>query len=432
MFARRALRSTVRTVSACQMSTSKLCVDQLPTSSLSGKRVFVRADLNVPFSKDDPGVISDDTRVRGAIPTLAHLTSAGARVVLASHLGRPKGEVNEGMRLTPVAGCLMKLLPGVKVRSVSACVGVEVEAAAAALADGEILLLENVRFHRGEEENDPAFARALADVAQPDVYVNDAFGAAHRAHASTAGIASFALVRAAGLLMNKELEFLEGAVNGDGVQRPLIAIVGGAKVSSKISVIESLLERCDKVLIGGGMAFTFLKALGHNVGSSLVEEEFVPVAQAAMDKARELGKELLLPVDAIAADKFDADAMARAVVMGAGGEGIPEGWMGLDIGPATVKSFSEEIIASGTCVWNGPMGVFEFDQFAQGTLSVASSLAEMTDGGGISIVGGGDSVAAVNASGVASRISHISTGGGASLELLEGKVLPGVDALDDA
>lgn len=355
----------------------------------------------------------------------------GARVVLASHLGRPKGEVNESMRLTPVAGRLMELLPGVRVSSVTDCVGAEAEAAAAALADGEILLLENVRFHPGEEKNEASFARALANVAKPDVYVNDAFGAAHRAHASTAGIASYTPLCASGLLMNKELQFLEGAVNGNDVQRPLIAIVGGAKVSSKISVIESLLERCDKVLIGGGMAFTFLKALGHNVGSSLVEDEYLSVAMAAMDKASKLGKQLMLPVDAIAADKFGTDATSKAVGMGSGKDGIPEGWMGLDIGPATVKTFSEEINASGTCVWNGPMGVFEFDQFAQGTLSVALSMAEMTDGGGTSIVGGGDSVAAVNASGVASRISHISTGGGASLELLEGKVLPGVAALDD-
>ena len=231
------------------MSTSKLCVDQLPSASLSGKRVFVRADLNVPFSKDDPSVISDDTRVRGAVPTLEHLSAAGARVILASHLGRPKGEVNEGMRLAPVAGRLMQLIPGVKVTSVSDCIGAEVEEAAAALADGEILLLENVRFHPGEEKNDAAFARALADAAQPDVYVNDAFGAAHRAHASTAGITPHVSLCAAGLLMNKELQFLEGAVNGDHVQRPLISIVGGAKVSSKITVIESLLERCDKVLI---------------------------------------------------------------------------------------------------------------------------------------------------------------------------------------
>lgn len=410
--------------------TTRLCVDQI--DDLAGKRVFVRADLNVPFSKEDPASISDDTRVRGALPTLSHLTSAGAQVVLASHLGRPKGQVNESMRLTPVAARLMELLPGVEVRTATDCIGEDVKTKAQKLGNGEILLLENVRFHPGEEKNNAEFVKALADATKPDIYVNDAFGAAHRAHASTAGITDHVPVCAAGILMNKELQFLEGAVNGDDAKRPLIAVVGGAKVSSKISVIESLLERCDKVLIGGGMAFTFLKALGHNVGSSLVEEEFLSVAKAAIDKAEELGKELLLPVDAVAANKFDANAETQAVEMSQGGEGIPDGWLGLDIGPDTVKSFSDEITRSGTCVWNGPMGVFEFEKFAQGTLSVASSLAEMTDNGGISIVGGGDSVAAVNTSGVAARISHISTGGGASLELLEGKTLPGVDALDAA
>jgi phosphoglycerate kinase len=404
--------------------TTKVSISDV--TPLQSKRVFVRADLNVPFDKEDPTSISDDTRIRGALPTLQHLTDAGARVVLASHLGRPKGQVNETMRLAPVAHRLAKY--GIDVKTVSDCIGQAAEDAADSLVDGQVLLLENTRFHPGETDNDPEFAKALAQVAKPDIYVNDAFGAAHRAHGSTAGIAKHAKVCAAGLLMDKELSFLEGAVNGGAVKRPLIAVIGGAKVSSKIAVIESLLDKTDRVLIGGGMMWTIIKAMGYETADSLVEEDCVDVARATLRTAKSLGKEILLPVDAVVAASFSKDATHETMdidqLLGSSG-------MGLDIGPKTIDLFRTEVLNAGTVIWNGPMGVFEFDAFATGAFAVANALADMTDKGGISIVGGGDSVAAIQASGLANKISHISTGGGASLELLEGKTLPGVDCLDD-
>lgn len=404
--------------------TSKVSVADL--TNLQSKRVFVRADLNVPFEKSNASVISDDTRVRGALPTLRHLTSKGARIVLASHLGRPKGQVNESMRLAPVAKCLQD--HGINVLTVSDCIGPEAEAAAESLVDGQVLLLENTRFHQGEETNDPAFVEALAQVAKPDIYVNDAFGAAHRAHGSTAGIAKHAKICVAGLLMNKELTFLEDAVNGTHVKHPLVAVIGGAKVSSKIAVIESLLNKTDRILIGGGMMWTFLKAMNYEIGSSLVEEEYIDVAKQAMEKATFLGKEIMLPVDAVVASSFAANASHEIINVN---QLKSNSGMGLDIGPNTIQMFQHEIMNAGTVIWNGPMGVFEFESFEKGTFAVADALSEMTRNGGVSIVGGGDSVAAIEKSGLASTISHISTGGGASLELLEGKVLPGVDCLDN-
>lgn len=402
---------------------TKLSISDL--TDLQSKRIFVRADLNVPFDKQNPTLISDDTRIRGALPTLQHLSAAGARIILASHLGRPNGQVNEAMRLLPVAKRLQEY--GIEVQTVSNCIGKDIELAADALADGQVLLLENTRFHAGETANDPLFAEALAKVAKPDIYVNDAFGAAHRAHGSTAGIAKHAKICAAGLLMNKELLFLEGAVNGNQVQRPMVAVIGGAKVSSKIAVIESLLEKTDRILIGGGMMWTFIRAMGYETGGSLVEEEYVEVAKSCLDKAKKLGKEIMLPVDAVVAASFAADAVHETLDV----RQLTSTGMGLDIGPKTIELFRNEVLNAGTVIWNGPMGVFEFAPFAHGTFAVANALAEMTKKGGVSIVGGGDSVAAIQASGLAEEISHISTGGGASLELLEGKILPGVACLDE-
>ena len=403
----------------------KLNIRDLPSSLLNSKRVFLRADLNVPFEKNSSiPVISDDTRIKSALPTLQHLTAAGAKVILASHLGRPKGQVNDSLRLAPVADRLREY--GVDVLTVPDCIGDKAAAVADSLVDGQVLLLENTRFHSGETDNHPEFVQALANVAKPDIYVNDAFGAAHRAHGSTAGIAEHAKIRVAGLLMEKELNFLEGAVNGRNVKRPMVAVIGGAKVSSKIAVVESLLHKTDRVLIGGGMMWTFLRAMGHNTADSLVEEDYVDVARDALRTAKELGKEILLPVDAVVAASFASDAAYEIKQINELTSG-----MGLDIGPRTIELFRNQVLDAGTVVWNGPMGVFEFEQFATGTFAVANALAEMTAKGGVSIVGGGDSVAAIQVSGLASKISHISTGGGASLELLEGKVLPGVACLDD-
>ena len=404
--------------------TTKVNITHL--TNLKSKRVFLRADLNVPFQKDDASIISDDTRVKGALPTLQYLTDAGARVVLASHLGRPNGQVNESMRLAPIATRLQEY--GINVLTVSDCIGKEAERAADSLLDGQVLLLENTRFHAGETDNDPDFVQALATVAKPDIFVNDAFGAAHRAHGSTAGIAKHAQTKVAGILMDKELTFLEGAINGSEVKRPLVAVIGGAKVSSKIAVVESLLEKTDRILIGGGMMWTFLRAMGYNTADSLVEEDYIEVAKEAMRKADQLGKQILLPIDAVVAETFAADSLHKTINVD---QMLSTDGMGLDIGPDTIQLFQNEVLNAGTVIWNGPMGVFEFDAFAKGTFAVADSLAEMTKKGGVSIVGGGDSVAAIQSSGLADQISHISTGGGASLELLEGKILPGVDCLDD-
>lgn len=405
---------------------SKKTLASLSSSDLSSKRVLVRVDFNVPL--DDQGNITDDTRIRAALPTIQALTEKGAKVILASHFGRPKGDdyaarVTDKFRLTPVAARLSDLL-GKPVVKTDDCIGDDVAAKVAGLNDGDVLLLENVRFHPGEEKNDPEFAKQLASVA--DLYVNDAFGTAHRAHASTEGVTHYLKPSVAGLLIEKELQFLQEAI--EHPQRPLAAIVGGSKVSSKITVIETLLDKVDKLLIGGGMIFTFYKARGLSVGKSLVEEDKLELAKALEAKAKEKGVDLLLPTDVVVADNFSADANAQTVSV----ENIPDGWMGLDIGPDAVKVFQDALSTCKSVIWNGPMGVFEFDKFAVGTEAIAHTLAGLTKTGTTTIIGGGDSVAAVEKVGVAEQMSHISTGGGASLELLEGKELPGIAALDDA
>lgn len=399
---------------------SKKTLANLAASDLSGKRVLVRADFNVPL--DDQGNITDDTRIRAALPTIQDLTSKGAKVILASHFGRPKG-VTEKYRLTPVQKRLSELL-GQEVVKTDDCIGDQVTAAVGGLQNGQVLLLENVRFHPEEEKNDPEFSKQLA--ANADLYVNDAFGTAHRAHASTEGVTHYLSPSVAGYLIEKELQYLQSAI--ESPQRPLAAIIGGSKVSSKIGVIETLLEKCDKLLLGGGMIFTFYKARGLNVGKSLVEEDKLELAKSLEAKAKERGVSLLLPTDVVVADNFSADANDQIVSI----ENIPDGWMGLDIGPDSLKVFQDALADCKTVIWNGPMGVFEFEKFAKGTEGIAQTLAGLTGQGATTIIGGGDSVAAVEQLGLGEKMSHISTGGGASLELLEGKELPGIAALDDA
>ncbi len=397
---------------------------------LKGKRVLVRADFNVPL--DPQGNITDDTRIRASLPTIQALAQAGAKVILTSHLGRPikkdkeTGAIQitrEGNSLAPVAVRLSQLL-GQPVAFAPDCIGPEAEAVVSRLDNGQVALLENVRFHPEEEDNDPEFARKLASLA--DLFVNDAFGSAHRAHASTAGVTAYLQPAVAGYLVEKELQFLSGAI--ENPQRPLAAIIGGSKVSTKIGVIERLLEKVDKLLLGGGMIFTFYQAQGIPTGKSLVETDKLELARSLMEKAKARGVELLLPVDVVVADKFDKDANAQTVSIHA----IPEDWMGLDIGPESVKAFQAALQGCKTVVWNGPMGVFEFDRFAVGTEAIARTLADLTQAGAITIIGGGDSVAAVEKVGLADKMTHISTGGGASLELLEGKELPGIAALSEA
>ncbi|HEY9872559.1 MAG TPA: phosphoglycerate kinase [Candidatus Obscuribacterales bacterium] len=399
---------------------SKKTVANLSSSDLSGKRVLVRADFNVPL--DDSGNITDDTRIRAALPTIQDLTGKGAKVILSSHFGRPKG-VDDKYRLTPVAKRLSELL-GKEVVKCDDCIGEEVASKVGAMQNGDVVLLENVRFHPEEEKNDPEFAKKLA--ANADLYVNDAFGTAHRAHASTEGVTHYLKPSVAGYLIEKELQYLQNAI--ENPQRPLAAIIGGSKVSSKIGVIETLLDKCDKLLLGGGMIFTFYKARGLNVGKSLVEEDKLELAKSLEAKAKERGVELLLPTDVVVADNFAADANSQTVSI----ENIPDGWMGLDIGPDSVKVFQEALAECKSVIWNGPMGVFEFDKFAAGTEAIAHTLADIGKQGATTIIGGGDSVAAVEKVGLADQMSHISTGGGASLELLEGKELPGIAALDEA
>jgi len=380
--------------------------------SVKGKRVLVRVDFNVPLEN---GEVADDTRIRGALPTIQYLLEQRAAVILMSHLGRPKGQVRDELRLDPVARRLSELLD-LEVAKVDDCVGPEVQKAADGLQPGQVLLLENLRFHPEEEDNNQEFAGQLASLA--DVYVNDAFGTAHRAHASTAGVPQY-LPAVAGFLMERELEML-GSILADPA-RPFVAILGGAKVSGKIGVIRSLLNKVDSLLVGGGMANTFLKAQGYEVGESLVEDDSLTVAQDTLEQA---GDKLLLPVDVVVADAFAEDANSRTV----GIKEVTSGWRILDIGPRTVGLFEEKLSSAGTVVWNGPMGVFEFPRFAAGTIALASSLARSQ---AVTIVGGGDSVAALQEAGLANKMTHVSTGGGASLEFLEGKTLPGVAALQD-
>jgi phosphoglycerate kinase len=405
---------------------NKQTLANLKTEDLAGKKVLVRVDFNVPQAED--GSITDDTRIRAALPTIKHLINAGAKTILVTHLGRPKGDtladrIKDKLRVNPIAQRLSELL-GQPVVKCDDCIGPQVVSQIEALPSGGVALLENVRFYPGEEANDPEFAKELASLAE--IYVNDAFGAAHRAHASTAGVAQFLRPAVAGFLLDLELQYLSGAI--DRPQRPLAAIVGGSKVSSKIGVIEALLGKVNKLLIGGGMIFTFFKARGLQVGKSLVEDDKLDLARSLEAMARERAVELLLPTDVVVADQFAADAQSQVVPI----DRIPDGWMGLDIGPDSVKSFQDALADCKTVIWNGPMGVFEFDQFAKGTEAIARTLADLTSKGTITIIGGGDSVAAVEKVGVADRMSHISTGGGASLELLEGKILPGIAALNDA
>lgn len=400
---------------------AKKALADLSAADVAGKRVLVRVDFNVPL--DDAGNITDDTRIRAALPTIQDLTGKGAKVILASHFGRPDGKVVESMRLTPVAERLSEKL-GQAVIKCDDCIGDEVADKIAGMENGQVALLENVRFYDGETDNDPDFAKKLA--ANADLYVNDAFGTAHRAHASTAGVTEYLSPSVAGLLIEKELKYLQATV--DDPQRPLAAIVGGSKVSSKIGVIETLLDKVDKIFIGGGMIFTFYKARGMSVGNSLVEEDKLELARSLEAKAKEKGVEFLLPTDVVLADKFAADANTQTVSV----DDIPDGWMGLDIGPDSVETFQAALADCKSVIWNGPMGVFEMDAFAKGTEAIAHTLAGLTGTGCITIIGGGDSVAAVEKVGLADQMSHISTGGGASLELLEGKTLPGIAALDDA
>ena len=381
-----------------------------------GKRVLVRVDFNVPL--DEQGQITDDTRIRASLPTIEYLVKEGARVILASHLGRPKGKVNPKYSLAPVARHLSEQL-GQGVQLAGDCVGDIAKDAVNKLQDGQVLLLENVRFHAEEEKNDPAFARDLSTLA--DLFVNDAFGTAHRAHASTEGVTHY-IPAFAGLLMQKEVEFMGNAL--DRPERPFVAIIGGAKVSDKIGVIENLLGKVDALIIGGGMANTFLKAQGFKVGKSLLEEDKVALAKQLIEKAKVKGVQIELPIDVVAALAFEADAPHRTVSVSE----IQADEMVLDIGPASAERFEALISTAKTVIWNGPMGVFEMDAFAKGTEGIAQAVASC---GGVTIVGGGDSVAAVEKMGVAGRMTHISTGGGASLEFLEGKVLPGVAALQD-
>ena len=382
-----------------------------------GKRVLVRVDYNVPLTDDLK--VSDDKRIVAAMPTVEYLLGQNARVILCSHLGRPKGKVVPEMSLRPVYERLCELLPDRKVFFADDCIGDEAKKIAHELKDGEILLLENLRFYPEEEKNDEAFAKKLADLAE--IYVSDAFGTVHRAHASTAGVAKY-LPSACGFLIEKELHYLEDAVTEP--VRPFVAILGGAKVKDKIGVIKNLITKCDTLLIGGGMAYTFFKAMGYEIGTSLLDEENIGLAGELMAEAKAKGVKLLLPVDTVVADKFDKDAAHKTVKSSE----IPSDMMGMDIGEETRKIFADEIRSAKTVIWNGPMGVFEFPEFAKGTEAVAKACAECE---GTTIIGGGDSASAVKKLGFAKQMSHVSTGGGASLEYLEGKGLPGIDAIED-
>ena len=395
------------------MSFNKKTIEDI---DVSGKKVLVRCDFNVPL--DENKNITDETRINAALPTIKYLLEHKAAVILCSHLGRPKGEFNMKYSLAPVAKRLSEKL-GFEVKLAKDVIGPDAKKLAAEVKPGEAVLLENVRFHAEEEKNDPAFAKELASMA--DIYVSDAFGTVHRAHASTAGVAQY-LPAVAGFLIGKELNFLGKAVTNP--ERPFVAILGGAKVKDKIGVITNLIEKVDTLLIGGGMAYTFMKATGGEIGNSLCDDERLSLALELLDKAKAKGVKLLLPIDNVCGKEFNNDTEQMICESGK----IPEGWEGLDIGPKTVELFSKEIKAAKTVVWNGPMGVFEMPNFAKGTLAIATAMAESD---ATTIIGGGDSAAAVTQMGLASKMSHISTGGGASLEFLEGKTLPGVAALND-
>ena len=382
---------------------------------VAGKKVLVRCDFNVPLSD---GKITSDKRIVASLPTIKYLIKNGAKVILCSHLGRPKGEFKPEFSLAPVAARLSELL-GQEVKMAKDVVGESAQSLAASLKDGEVMLLENVRFHKEETKNDPEFSKKLASLA--DLYVNDAFGSAHRAHSSTTGVADY-LPSACGYLIQKEIEFMGNALANP--KRPLVAILGGAKVSDKIGVITNLLDKCDTIIIGGGMAYTFMKALGYEIGTSLLEADRVDDAKAMMETAKAKGVKFIIPVDNKVGREYDPNTEAMVI----SSDNIPEGWMGLDIGPKTQALFADAIKGSGTVIWNGPMGVSEWETFAAGTIAVAKAVAES---GAISIIGGGDSAAAVQKLGFADKMSHISTGGGASLEFLEGKELPGIAALSD-
>lgn len=387
---------------------------------VAGKRVLTRVDFNVP--QDDTGAITDDTRIVESLPTIRSIVEQGGIAVLMSHLGRPKGERKPKYSLRPVADHLATLLPNVSVRFADDCIGEAAASVVNAATAGSVVLLENLRFHAAEEANDADFCAQLAELG--DVYCNDAFGTAHRAHASTAGVASLFAVRCAGLLLKKELDYLGTALAHP--KRPLVAVMGGSKISGKIDVIRALLSSCDTILVGGGMMFTFLKAMGKPVGSSLVEADRIGLAADLMREADAKGVQLRIPTDTVVATAFDNDAERKTVDV----DGIEDGWMGLDIGPATIADFADAVRTAGTVVWNGPMGVFELSNFAAGTRAIADAMAEATQRGAVTIVGGGDSAAAIAQFGRKHDVTHVSTGGGASLEFLEGRTLPGVAALE--
>ena len=396
---------------------AKLTVNDI---DVAGKRVLVRVDFNVPL--DDEHRVADETRIRGALPTLEYLLKEGASLVLMSHLGRPKGKRVPEMSLQPVAARLAEML-GQEVQVAPDCVGREVERLAGSLPPGQVLLLENLRYHAEEEANDAEFARGLA--ALGEIYVNDAFGAAHRAHASTEGIVHHLPLAVSGLLMEKEIRYLDETISDP--QRPFVAILGGAKVSGKIEVIENMLDKVDALIIGGGMAYTFFKAMDLEIGDSLLEEQCIEVAGRALRDAEEKDVDVLLPEDCVVADCFDAGAETQVVAR----DGIPAGWQGVDIGPRTRQVFRDQVSGARTVVWNGPLGVFEMEPFAVGTREVGEALAAATERGAVSIIGGGDTAAAMAQAGLSDRMTHISTGGGASLECMAGRALPGVEALTE-
>jgi len=431
-----AFHSPLRAMRGMRASTSfldmtKRSIRDFTEAELRGKRVLVRCDFNVPIDLKNYGqqIITDDTRIRGHIPTIKYLIKMGAKVLLASHLGRPRGQAEYRYSLAIVAPRLNELL-GQEVLLLPDCIGPSVTLATAKMAEGQVALLENVRFYKEEEENNLEFARKLA--ANADIFVNDAFGVAHRAHSSTEGVTFFVKPCVAGFLLQKELDYLQGAV--ENPKRPFAAIVGGSKVSSKIPVIEAMLDKVDTLILGGGMVFTFLKARGLKVGNSLVEDDQLELATKLEAIAKKKGVKLILASDVVVADKTDKlfqDAASSANIKVVPATAIPDGWSGLDIGPESIKQTEEALAGCKTVIWNGPMGMFEIPAFAKGTNAVAKMLAELTPKGCITVIGGGDSVAAVEQAGLADKMSHISTGGGASLELLEGKVLPGVAALDE-